>query len=144
VEKNENDDASVWDAQERPRRQRLLEVCGLAQAAGAPLDVIQLAGDLDVHRSTIRMELGELSSLGLILDGLEEGLPPILLNAGRQFLAGRLQVRPEILRFLPPVIDDLNAREALFHEGTILVDESRTAILNGDPVEHAPPRTSGL
>jgi hypothetical protein len=54
-----------------------------------------------------------LARLQQILDDLEEGLPPILLSAGRQFLAGRPQARPEILRFLPRVIDDLNAREAL-------------------------------
>jgi hypothetical protein len=35
------------------------------------------------------------------------------------------------------VIDDLNAREALVVGGTILVDEFRAALVDGDPVDHA-------
>jgi hypothetical protein len=42
-----------------------------------------------------------------------------------------------VLSFLPAVIDDLNAREALLVAGTILVDEFRAALVNGDPVDYA-------
>jgi hypothetical protein len=121
----------------RLRRVRLLEACGMAQAAKAALSLTELAEELHVASSTIRIDLEELSALGLILDGLEEGLPPILRHAGRQFLAGGPAVRREVLRFLPQVIDDLKAREALLHGGTVLVDEFRAAFLDGDPVEHA-------
>ena len=109
----------------------------MSQAAERPLNVTELGEELGVSSSMIRNDLEELSALGLILDGLEEGLPPILRHAGRQFLAGRPTVRREVLRFLPQVIDDLNAREALLLAGTILVDEFRAAFLDGDPVEHA-------
>jgi hypothetical protein len=129
-------DGSFWDKDDRLRRVRLLEASGMAQAADTPLSVTELANELHVSSSTIRIELEELSRLGLIFDGLEEGLSPVLRNAGRQFLAGRSAVRHEVLRFLPHVIDDLYAREALLHGGTVIVDEFRAAFLDGDPVEH--------
>ena len=130
-------DGFIWGEEDRLRRVRLLEACGMAQAAEAPLSLTGLAEELHVASSTIRIELEELSALGLILDGLEESMPPILRHAGRQFLAGGPAVRREVLQFLPQVIDDLNAREALLYAGTILVDEFRAALLDGDPVEHA-------
>ncbi len=40
--------------------------------------VTKLAEELHFSRSINRNELNELTALGLILDGLEEGLPPIL------------------------------------------------------------------
>jgi hypothetical protein len=126
-----------WDEEDRVRRVRLLEAVGMAQAAQEPLEVLELARAHEVSDTTIRIDLDELSALGLILDGLEEGLPPILLKSGRQFLAGRPAVHRDVLRFLPRVVDDLNARQALLSAGTILVDEFRAAFLDGDPVEHA-------
>jgi hypothetical protein len=49
--------------------------------------------------------------------------------------------------FLPHIIDDLNAREALLTAGTILVDEFRAAVLSGEAVGHArelvPPAFAG-
>ena len=128
---------NIWDEEDRIRRVRLLEAGGMSQAAKRPLNVTDLAEELAVSSSIIRQDLEELSALGRILDGLEQGLPPILLHAGRQFIAGRPTARREVLRFLPHVIDDLNAREALLLAGTILVDEFRAAFLDGDPVEHA-------
>lgn len=38
---------------------------------------------------------------------------------------------------MPIVVDDLNARRALIHAGTMLVDEFRYQLLNGAGVEHA-------
>ncbi len=133
----DEDNGDIWDKDDRLRRVRLLEAGGMSQAAKRPLNVTELAEELGVASSTIRHDLKELSALGLILDGLEEGLPPILRHAGRQYLAGRPTVRREVLRFLPHVIDDLNARQALLQAGTILVDRFRAAFLDGDPVEHA-------
>ena len=61
----------------------------------------------------------------------------MLRNAGRQFLAEKASVPHDVLRFLPRVIDDLRAREALLAAGTILIDEFRAAWLDADPDEHA-------
>ena len=109
----------------------------MAQASEELLDVAELARELDTSEPVIQMELGQLYALGLVLDGLEEGRPPILLKAGRQFLARRGDVDHEVLGFLPRVIDDLCAREALLVAGTFLVDEFRVALLGGDAVDHA-------
>jgi hypothetical protein len=127
----------MWDEDDRHGRLRLLEAAGMAHASDAVLDVAELAQEFDVAEATIRMDLGQLEALGLVLSGLDEGLPPILLTAGRQFLARRGGVEQEVLGFLPRVIDDLNARKALLVAGRILVDEFRAAFVDGDPVDHA-------
>lgn len=57
---------------------------------------------------------------------------PLLPNAGRQLLARDGRVPHWELRFLAKTIDDLWARKALLHAGTILVDEFRDQILSGD------------
>jgi hypothetical protein len=127
----------MWEEDHRRRRLRLLEAVGMAQASETVLDVGEIARELDVPEDTIRMELEQLDALGLVLSGPDEGLPPMLLTAGRQFLAHRGHVEYEVLSFLPRVIDDLTAREALLVAGTILVDEFRAALVDGDPVDHA-------
>jgi hypothetical protein len=127
----------MWDEDDRRRRLWLLEAAGMARASEAVLDVAELALEFDLAQATIRMDLDQLEALGLVLSGLDEGLPPILLTAGRQFLARRGDIEQEVLGFLPRVIDDLNAREALLVAGTILVDEFRAAFVEGDPVDHA-------
>jgi hypothetical protein len=127
----------MWDEDDRRRRLRLLEAAGLAQASETVLDVAELARELDVPHEKIGMDLDQLNALGLVLNGADEGLPPMLLTAGRQFLARRGHVEHDILTFLPRVIDDLNAREALLVAGTILVDEFRATLVDGNPVEHA-------
>jgi len=86
---------------------------------------------------TLRMDLHLLDALGLCMHGLEDGLTPLLLTAGKQFLARRGQVDHDILAFLPRAIDDLNTREALLTAGTVLIDEFRAALLAGRGVEHA-------
>jgi hypothetical protein len=77
----------MWDDVDRQRHMRVLEAAGMAQASEELLDVAELARELDTSEPVIRMDIGQLHALGLVLDGLEEGLPPMLLNAGRQFLA---------------------------------------------------------
>jgi hypothetical protein len=127
----------MWDDVDRQRHMRVLEAAGMAQASEELLDLAELARVLDTSEPVVRMDIGQLHALGLVLDGLEEGLPPMLLNAGRQFLARGGDVDHDVLGFLPRVIDDLNAREGLLVAGTLLVDEFRVALLRGDAVEHA-------
>jgi hypothetical protein len=79
----------------------------------------------------------QIEDLGLALSGLEEGLHPILLNAGRQYLALAGDVEVAVLPFLPSVIDDLHARRALLYGGTVLVDEFRAALLTRAGVGYA-------
>jgi hypothetical protein len=43
----------------------------------------------------------------------EGGLPPLLLGAGRQYLALRGRFDADALRFLAHVLDDLHARRAV-------------------------------
>ena len=66
------DEESIWDEQDRLRRVRLLEIVGMSQASEEPLNVEELADEFGVQEGTIRMELAQLSALGLILDGLDE------------------------------------------------------------------------
>jgi hypothetical protein len=128
---------ALWDEDDRRRRMRLLEAAGMAQAQDVPLDLAELAAKVGLNERSTRRDLGDLAEHGLALDGLEEGLPPILRTAGRQFLARGAVVRHDVLRFLPRTIEDLNTREALLVAGTVLVDEFRAAWLDGDPVDHA-------
>jgi hypothetical protein len=97
----------------------------------------ELARGLGTTESAVRMDIDQLYASGLMLDGLDEGHPPMLLTAGRQFLARGGDVDREVLAFLPRTIDDLNACEALLVAGTVLVDEFRIALPRGDSVEHA-------
>ena len=127
----------MWDEDDNRGRMRLLEAAGMADASEMVLDVAELAREFDVPEETIRMDLEQLEALGLVLTGLDDGLAPRLLSAGRQFLARRGDVEQDVVSFLPRVIDDLNAREALLAAGTIIVDEFRAALVDGDPVDHA-------
>jgi hypothetical protein len=60
-----------------------------------------------------------LEDWGLIPASYEEGLPPLVRRAGRQYLALRGSLDPCVLRFLPREIDDLYARRVLVDAGTI-------------------------
>jgi hypothetical protein len=123
------------EAPERPTR--LLQIAGTVEAAGEPLDVEDLVQELGGSALSVRAEIEQLDGMGLLLSGLDEGHPPMLLNAGKQYLARRGLVPHEILCFLPRVIDDLHSREALLQAGITLVDEFRYKLLNGGAVEHA-------
>lgn len=115
----------------------LLQLAGIAEVAGELLDVESLAGDSGESVPSVRSAIEQLDRMGLVYSGLDEGRPPMLLNAGRQYLTQRGLVTHEVLYFLPSVIDDLHARDALIHAGVILVDEFRYQLLHGDAVEHA-------
>jgi hypothetical protein len=92
---------------------------------------------VDGEADALTERLEQIDSLGLALTGREEGLHPVLLRAGRQYLQRRGRVDHEALAFLAKTIDDLHAREALLHAGTLLVDQFRAAVLAGDSVDHA-------
>ena len=115
----------------------LLQIAGMAEVGGEPLDVESLAGESGESVPSVRSVIEQLDRMGLLNSGLDEGRPPMLLNAGRQYLTQRGLVTHEVLYFLPSVIDDLHARDALIHAGVILVDEFRYQLLHGDAVEHA-------
>ena len=120
----------MCDENDRRRRLRLLEAAGMAHASEIALDVAELSHEFDVPEQTIRTELEQLEALGLVLTGFGEGLAPVLLTAGRQFLVRRGDVEHEVLSFLPAVIDDLNARKALLVAGIHrLVVEAQQAVV---------------
>src|SRR4051794_25676493 len=106
----------------RRRQMRLLQAAGLAQAANEQLDMTALAAEMEVSPSTIEMEIEQLEAAGLLLSGRGEQPHPMLLGAGRQFLAARGEVQRDILYFLPAVVDDLHAREALIFAGIVVID----------------------
>ncbi len=119
---------------------RLVEVlsaAGLAEAAGEPFDVDELAREWGESASETRFEIERSDGMGLLLDGLDEDSPPTVLKAGQQLLARQGEVAEGVLRFLPSFIDDLYAREALLEAGGTLVEEFRIRLLQGDAVDHA-------
>jgi hypothetical protein len=110
---------------------KLLQAASMAEAEKQALDVQELASDIGTSEAAIAHELGELDARGLMLTGIEEGLPPMLRRAGRQYLARDGTVPLAVLSFLPHTIDDLDAREALIFAGLLLVDEFRSQLLSG-------------
>jgi hypothetical protein len=115
----------------------ILRAIAMAEASDESLDVPSTAAELEITESVLRQQMEQIEDLGLALSGLEEGLHPILLNAGRQYLALDGDVEVAVLSFLPSVIDDLHARQALLHAGTVLVDEFRAALLTSAGVDYA-------
>jgi hypothetical protein len=113
---------------------------GMAAARDVPLDVEQVAQDLEESAARLTMLLEELDQRGLILlaPDNEPEFSALLTRAGSQYLAKKGQVPSEVLAFLPKVVDDLHAREALIHGGTVMVDEFRQQLLEeGRAVDHA-------
>lgn len=117
----------------------LLKFAGVAQAAEELLDLKQIAQERGVSERAIRQQIEHLENAGLLFGVLEEEEqePPILCDAGRQYLSRRGDVPRTVLRFLPREVDDLNARDALLVAGTILVDEFRYHLLRGRAIEYA-------
>jgi len=118
-------------------RMALLQAAAVAQAADEPFDPAALAEHLHASEPSLRGEVEELDRAGLLLSGVGEAQPPLLLSAGRQYLASGGDISSEVLDFLPRVIDDLHARGALLHGGVVLVDEFRDQLLHGDAAEYA-------
>lgn len=109
----------------------------MAQADDERLDPSVLAKEFGHPFGLIETRLEHLEACGLILSGLSEGLSPILREAGHQYLTRGGNVAPEVLSFLPRVVDDLDARAALLAAGTVMVDEFRAALVSGNAVDHA-------
>jgi hypothetical protein len=115
----------------------VLHAIAMAEASDEPLDIPGTAAELEISETDLRQRVDEIEHYGLALSGLEDGLHPILLNAGRQYLALEGEIDDAVLLFLPSVIDDLHARRALLRGGVVLVDEFRAAMLTGAGVAHA-------
>ncbi len=77
--------------------------------------------------------LADLDAWGLVWT-LDDGDPVRLTHAGEQVLARAGAVGNQVLTYLPHWIDDLHAREALLEAATVLVDDFRTALADGEGV----------
>jgi hypothetical protein len=109
-----------------------------AEEAGEAIDVDRLAADLGVGVGTALMVAEWAEGCGLAYTGLvDDEMRPVLLNAGRQYLDMRGEVDLDALYFLPRTVDDLHAREALRHAGSVMVDEFRYSVVQGNAVAHA-------
>lgn len=111
----------------------------MAAAKHESIDLQELARGLDRSASSLEITVVQVERAGLVLfaPAEEPEEPPILLQAGRQYLARKGEVDRDALFFLPRVIDDLHARSALLHAGTVLVDEFADALVHGRGVEYA-------
>jgi hypothetical protein len=95
-----------------------------------------LAKELSTSSHVVEQALASIDQWGLALLPSEHG-PPLLLDAGRQFVRRGGRVPSDALNFLSRPIDDLDAREALRRAGAILVGEFTDALCDGTLVEHA-------
>jgi DNA-binding transcriptional ArsR family regulator len=75
----------------------LLELVRTAQAADELLDVHQIARKRGTSDRTIQEHITRLEDAGLLLGGLEEEEPPMVLPAGQQYLARRGEVSSSAL-----------------------------------------------
>lgn len=114
----------------------LLEAIGMSQAREETLDVPQLARDLGRPEDVLFSQIEQLESWGLALANPEVD-PPILLDAGKQYLRERGAVEADALRFLPDILDDLNARRAVLRGGSLLIDEFSREVAAGRGTEYA-------
>lgn len=116
----------------------LLSAVAMAEAQRRRLTLNELAKELGARQIDVEGQLDTLQEQwGLLLLAPKENTPPILLDAGRQYLAKSGQVDGAVLTFLPRASDDLHTRSALLEAGTILVDEFRAAVLAGDAIAYA-------
>ncbi|MDP9377044.1 MAG: hypothetical protein M3P40_05650, partial [Actinomycetota bacterium] len=100
-----------------------------------PLDLEALANELDTPLEVIRARVERLQQWGLI-DAREDEVPCAFTGAD-QYLVLRGEVSKDVLNFLSGPVENLFTREALLTAGTVLVDELRANILDGDAVGHA-------
>ena len=83
---------------------RRLDVLGVLQAAAAPMSIVEIASDLDIHPNTVRFHLDTLLSEGRVEYAAARrrgrGRPPLMFAAVRQMDRGgarRYQLLAEIL-----------------------------------------------
>jgi hypothetical protein len=115
----------------------LLEAVGMAEAGEVALDVSQLADEMRQSIDSVRAQLEHLEAWGLLLTGPEQQQPPMLLDAGRQYLRAQGAVDRDVLSFLPRTLDDLPSRQAILEAGSILVDEFAHQVAHGRAIAHA-------
>jgi hypothetical protein len=104
----------------------LLALVGMAEATDRRLELEEIGHELKLSLGVVQARLLELEEAGLIRS--MTGTAPRLVTAGRQYLRRRGEVEPELLGFLPKLIEDLEARRALLEAGAELVDEFRLAV----------------
>lgn len=117
----------------------VLKAVGMAAAREERIEIDELARELDRSAASLGMLCDQIEHAGLALFAPAEDpdASPILMRAGQQYLAMKGRVDLDALFFLPRLVDDLHARRALIHAGTVLVDEFRSALVEGQGVEHA-------
>lgn len=130
-------DAEDWEAEALRNRMAVLEAAVSACAEAQPLDMTELAAELGLEEASVDRILGELDELGLCSRPLREPGPPLVCDAGRQYLERRGDVPSDALGFLARFVDDLDARAALLEGCTAVVDDFSGALLDGQGVEHA-------
>src|SRR5262245_19429625 len=88
----------------------VLHALGGAQATGDALDPVDTARQPGVSVEELHRRAGAIEAFGLALTGFGGARPPLLAQAGRQYLARRGALADEaILRFLPFTLDNLDA-----------------------------------
>jgi hypothetical protein len=112
----------------------LLRAVEAAEGAGEELDPHAFAAERGVAPGRLECVLSEANAYGL---AVIDGGPPVLLRAGRQYAAADGQVGPDVLAFLPDVIDDLHARRAMIDASVLLLDDFRAAVRDGHAMDHA-------
>lgn len=117
----------------------VLAAIGMCGAGEEELDRRALGEELDLAPLRLEELLEYVDRVGLawVAPAEEPEFPSRLTRAGSQYLAMKGEVPGEVLRFLPSVIDDLQARRALIEAGRSLVDEFHSAIVAGHLLEHA-------
>jgi hypothetical protein len=114
----------------------LIEAALVASERGELLDLSRLAADREESEDAVASALEQLQDVMLLHTGHEFAAAPLITRAGRQYLARRGVIAPEILAYLP-IIDDLHGRQAVCDASSILVDEFRYQVLAGTAPEHA-------
>lgn len=134
-----SDHSGIVVRMDHPNRLELIAALHAVDGAGSePVAPSDLASAINGSPDAAEQALREADRYGLCLAGLDpEYSEPVLLDTGRQFLAREGHVEWDVLAFLPHYLDDLYAREALIHAGSIAADEFRHAILAGDGVAYA-------
>jgi hypothetical protein len=109
----------------------VLNAVGISEAANRPLTLSDIAPQHGVDDQALDERLDLLERMGLVLRGPAPEDPPLLLRAGRQYLAARGQVDKRTLRFMTTVFDDLNTRAAYLDASVALSKHFKEAVLDG-------------
>jgi hypothetical protein len=119
-------------------RRRVLSAVAMSAAVAEALEPSGIAAELGRDPEAVAEDLRWLDAAGLFrLGGEEKGHVPVLLHAGRQYMAGGGDVADDVLFFLASVIDDLHARAALADAASQLTDEFREAVIDGQAMSVA-------